>query len=385
MNKTVNLFICITILLFFNDCTTEKRNINDLILFDMRASYPVKQIKMEEVADIEYFQLEVDEEFLFSDAPSIITADKIIINQTSNGDILVFSRDSKPLSKFNHRGNGPEDYPNNIRQLFYNEASDELYIHSINKIAVYSLLGKFKRSIPFLQETYIQSIVNFDSETLLLYDGSQKYPSPFTFIAKEDGSIVDTVNMPKDKNVITYIVHQTFNNNVLTSMQVIIAPAYNFVKYKDGYLLTDFSIDTVYYLSGNKKLSPILVRRPEIQSMDPVIYLNSFIEAGNYEFVSAITVKDENGKLPTTYLMRDKKTGSVYRQKITFNDYRGKETSLSPETIVNTQDSKLGLIVLSLTELQDANRENKLSGRLKELVDNSDEDGNDIYMLLNFK
>ena len=83
--------------------------------------------------------------------------------------------------------------------------------------------------------------------------------------------------------------------------------------------------------------------------------------------------------------MRDKKTGSIFRQKITFNDYKEKEVTLSPETITNTQDSKLGLIILSLVELLDANRENKLSGRLKELVENSGEDGNDIYMLLHFK
>jgi len=43
------------------------------------------------------------------------------------------------------------------------------------------------------------------------------------------------------------------------------------------------------------------------------------------------------------------------------------------------------LIDLSLVELQDANRENKLSGKLKELVDNSDNEGNNIYMLLHFK
>ena len=75
----------------------------------------------------------------------------------------------------------------------------------------------------------------------------------------------------------------------------------------------------------------------------------------------------------------------MYRQKITFNDYRGKEVYISPETIVNTQDSRLGLIILRLVELQDANSENRLSGKLKELVDNSDEDGNDIYMLLHLK
>jgi hypothetical protein len=83
--------------------------------------------------------------------------------------------------------------------------------------------------------------------------------------------------------------------------------------------------------------------------------------------------------------MRDRQTGSVYRQKIVFNDYKGKEVYLSPETIANTQDSRLGLIVLGLDELKNAGNENKLGGKLKELAEHSDEDGNDIYMLLHFK
>ena len=365
-------------------CTSEQGNENDLILFDVKASYPEKEIQIEDVANIEYLQLEVNEEFLFNDVPTIITTDKIIIGQRSTGEILVFSREGKPLSKFNRQGNGPEDYPA-IRQLIYNETSDELFVLLPNKIIVYSILGEFRRSIPFLKETNINSIVSFDAKTLLLYDGNNKYPSPFTFISKADGSVIETVDTPRDKNIITYIVKQEINNNVLASMTVLFAPAYHFVRYNDGYLLTDFAIDTVYFLSRAKELSPILARKPAIQSMDPVVYLNSFINVSNYEFVSAVTVKNENNQLPRTYLMRDKKTGSVYRQKITLNDYKGRQVTLSPETIENTQDSKLGLIVLALVELQAANSENKLSGRLKELVDNSDEDGNDIYMLLHFK
>jgi hypothetical protein len=293
-------------------------------------------------------------------------------------------------------GGGPEDYPAQSWFLLFDENSDELFVQSFNKIMVYSLRGEFRRVIPFsslirtgtntnrLNVRTRPVIMNFDSKTLLLYDAYNNHR--FTFISKEDGSEVDILDIPADEDISTFIMHQEVNNiNAIVSMNILQAPTNRLVRYNDGYLLTDFSIDTVYFLSREKKLSPVLVRKPAIQSMDPVIYLNSFVEAGNYQFVLAVTVKNENGKLPRTYLMRDKKTSSIYRQKIAFNDYKGKEVTLSPETIANTQDSRLGLIVLSLTELQEANSENKLSGKLKELVDNSDDDGNDIYMLLHFK
>ena len=378
-------FLSISMLcLLFSGCVSEKKNESSLIELNVSTSYPEKEIKLEEIAEIEYLQLGVYEDFLYYNSNWVIFASsKIIIFNRSDGDILIFSRDGKPISGFNHKGNGPEEYTE-LLGVIYDEISDEFFITSRNKIAVYSVSGEFKRFIPLLS-TYNNYIVNFDTNTLLLYDGSNKYPSPFTFISKEDGNVVDIVDMPKDKEVITYIMHQTLTNNVVTRINVIRRPEYHFVKHNNGYLLTEFSIDTVFYLSEKKELSPILVRKPAIQSMDPVIYMNSFVETSNYEFINAVSVREENMSLPVSYLMRDKKTGSIYRQKITFNDYRGKEITISPETIANTQDSKLGLIVLSLVELQEANQENKLSGRLKELVDNSEEDGNDIYMLLHFK
>jgi len=285
-------------------------------------------------------------------------------------------------AKFNHNGNGPEDYIT-IDRLMYDEASDEIFVVSVNKIMVYSSFGEFYRSIPLLEQLSLGDIVNYDFQTFLIYDYFKKYPAPFSLISKEDGSVIDIIDIPVDKNVSPnnlYVVLQRENNISLFK-----GPVYRMVKYNDGFLLTDFSTDTVYFLSAEKKLSPIVVRHPTIKSMDPVVYLNGFVEAGNYEFVSSVTVRLENSKLPVTYLMRDKVTGSVYRQKITLNDYKGKEIMISPETIATTQDSKSGLIVLSLVELQDANKENKLGGKLKELVDNSDEDGNDIYLLLRFK
>ena len=378
MNRTMLCFsICIIVYFILNGCKAEKSNDNTLIQFDVRDSYPEKSIRLEDVADIEYVQLEFNEEFLFQRPPHTITSKKII--SSYNGDILIFSRDGKPLSKFNRMGNGPQDYPA-INQLLYDETLDEFYVRAQNKIGIYSASGDFKRAIPLPDGTWMREVANFDSITFLHYDSYDANPARFSFISKEDGHVVATVSMPKDKNINVFFSQVSGNIvNVLT------APAYRFVSYNDGYLLTDFSIDTVYYLSGTKELTPVLVRKPAIQSMDPVIYLNSFLEAGNYEFLSVITLKNENNQLPRTYLMRDKKSGSVYRQKITFNDYRGKLVTLSPETIANTQDSKSGMIVLSLLELQEANEENKLSGKLKELVENSDGEANDIYMLLHFK
>ena len=361
--------------LLFAGC--KSGNDNSLIYFDVSASYPEKEIKLEEVANIEYLQLEFDDKFLFARAPHIITSQKIITSH--DGDVLIFSRNGKPLSKFNRKGMGPGEYTY-IRVLLYDETSDEIFVKLENKFLVYTSSGEFKRTIPLLDrldDVYCQ-FVNYDSETLLLHNDYNVYPNPFTFISKKDGSVCDTIITPKGKDVMLFDFYPEKG-------LLIFAPTYRIVNHRDGFLLTDYTIDTVYLFSHDKKLIPILERKPSIQSMNPIIYLNSFIEAGNYDFVSSVTVKNENGSLPKKHLMRDKKTGEVYRQKIIFNDYQGKIIYLSPEIIANTFDSRLGLIVLDFNELREANAANKISGKLKDIVENSEEDGNDIYMLLHFK
>ena len=381
-HKTIlHLLTGVAIFILFYGCISEKRNENSIIHINVSTSYPEKEMKLEEVADIEYLQLEVNEEFLFRDVPSVITTDKIIIGQKSNGDILVFSREGKPLSKFNHKGGGPEDYNSIWGRILYDEISDEIFLQVLsNKIIVYSSIGEFRRIISFLEKSIVIDLVNYNARTLLIYDDNDIYSTSFAFVSKEDGSVIETIDIPKGQKVRLRVSRR--DGEWTTVFPVL---GRHILWNKDGYLLTDYSTDTVYYFSQEKELSPILVRTPHIHSMDPMVTLHGFVETGNYEFVFTSKFQIENDQIPTTHLMRDKKTGSVYRQKITFNDYRGKEIYLTPETIVNTQDSKLGLIVLGLTELQDANRENRLSGKLKELVEKSDDDGNDIYMLLHFK
>jgi hypothetical protein len=379
MRKILYLLVLFAIFILIAGCFSDKSNSDDMIQVNVSISYPEKEIYLEDLAEIEYLQLEFDDEYLYNDI-RIIASTKIITINHFNGDVLLFSKEGHPLAKFNHQGNGPNDYPN-IDLLIYDEMVDEFFIKSDRRINVYSALGEFKRTLVLQERAFlINEFVNFDIQSFLLYDDYEVFPASFSFLSKTDGTLIETIDIPKNKKI-NLMYRQAVDNG----FSLLRAPAYHIVKYNEGYLLTDFSIDTVFFLSGDKKLSPILVRKPLIQSMDPVIYLNSFIVAGDYEFMTSITVKNENNKLPRTYLMRDKKTGSIYQQKIIFNDYKGKQVAISPETIYKTQDSKSGLIVLSLVELQDANRENRISGRLKKLVENSDTDGNDILMLLYFK
>jgi hypothetical protein len=353
----------------------------DLIHIDVRRSHPVKDINLEDIARIEFLQLEMHDDFLFSGSPRVVTENYIIFGENFSSDVIVFSREGKPLHRWNRVGQGPEEFTH-LRELLYDEAADEIFIITHLGIMVYSLTGEFSRMLRLHERVFLNwsgtEVANFDAETFLLHSPAELFPTPFSLFSKKDGSLIKSIDIPRGRHIITTV-------DIPEMAQRLARPSHRVVNYQDGFLLSNFALDTAFFLSQSRELSPILVRTPRIHSMSPVVYLNSFVETGGYQFFSAVTVRNENFRLPTTFLMRDKQTSSVYRQRIYFDEFRGKEISLSPETIAITQNSRLGLIELELTELQDANEEGRLSGRLKELVENSEEDGNNIFMLLHFK
>ena len=129
MKPKIILYLFLTVYFTFFSCISEKKNETDLLQFDISASYPEKEIKLEEIADIEYLQLGVYEDFLFSRDPLIITSEKIIFYEFLTGDVMVYSRDGNPLFKFNRKGNGPEEYTE-ITQLIYDETTDEFLVQN---------------------------------------------------------------------------------------------------------------------------------------------------------------------------------------------------------------------------------------------------------------
>ena len=275
---------------------------------------------------------------------------------------------------------GPGEY-SYVSSSIYDEDKDELFVLFDNKISVYSSTGKHYYSIDLPTESSFvlrkSSIAFYDKESLLIYYENNAYNKNFVRISRKDASIIEEIDIPNHKDIMLYAKVQS---GLRVSVRA--APAYNIVKYKDGFLLTDHSLDTVFFYGRNNELSPVLVRTPSIFDMDPYVFINSFVDAGDYLFLDRVTV---NIDMPTDYLMINKKDHSVYMPKILMKDYKGKEINLSPENISSTAHSGTGIIELNIEELKEANEDYKLSGKLKNMVEASDDESNNIYMILKFK
>lgn len=353
-------------------CTSTDQE-KGLTTIDLSKDYPKKEILLSEIADIQYVYMNEGNDYIYGGNPLYVSDHTFVFY--SEGSFLFFTKDGQPKSKFNHQGNGPDEY-DYFSKVVYDEANDELYILSEKRLIVYSSSGVHKRTIALSlpDDKRITSMANYNNGSLLLFDSDN-----FVLISKADGSELKRLDVSSGEKVKLYAIKQDEQR-----VSVIASTQNQIVNYKDGLLLSDYSTDTVYFFNKNKELIPVLIKQPSIHSMDPVIYANAFVEATDYLFYRKITVKVQNGQLPSVYLMQNKKDGTVYEQEIKMDDFKGKHVEIAPEIL--TSSSHRGLVVLDLAELEEAYADGRLKGKLKELMGKIDrENGNNVYMLLTFK
>lgn len=376
--KTRNVGSCLCLCLFLMSCVSPKSDVNDLVLVDVTRSLSEKDIYIEDVAQIKYVRIASDSDFIYKGGPMVISEDEIVIYDRADGAILFFTIDGKPKSKFNKRGNGPMEYSSPIGMIHDTE-SDELFVADMKRIQVYSTDGEYKRTLSFAEGSSPSQITNCGS-SLLFFDRNNAYPSSFVRISKSTGEVEESITMPSATPVTLFLMEQSEKG-----VSVIAGPSSNIVKYKSGFLLTDHALDTVYYYQPGRPLNPALVRDPAIQSMDPIIYLNSFVEAGGYLFYQSVEVKGGGTRLPVRYMMIDRESGETYLSKIAMKEYKGKYIELTPLTTLRGSTAQIGFIELSLPELKEADSEGRLSGQLKQLVKEMDDEENNLLLLLNLK
>ena len=394
MKKTIAYFLILLIALT-TSCSSDKQANDGLAFIDVTKNYPEKEISLTDIADVTYLYLNSDDDdYLYSGSISYITKNTVVVYSRMSGDVLFFSRDGTPKSRFNRKGQGPEEYVNAFT-FIYDEIADDLFVSRMFDIMVYSSKGQFKRKITLPEGLRVDGrMVSFDERSLFLYNSgndviraesneaglsAENYNiTPFYLISKSDGEVLDYVEIP-------YV--PIFLGIYLDGQQI---PGFTtrLVKSPEGVLLSSFETDTIFLYSHDKSLTPILYKTPSVGSTDPKIYLNNCLERGQYQFIEVCTVRAGDvypGVFPVTHYTRNKPTGEVVRPKFFLPDYEGKEFIISPRGVGNIYEEGY-YFELDLFELKQAYHDNKLSGKLKELVAilNEDEDNN-VFMLVEFK
>lgn len=383
--RQITAILAILLLVMLVACGGNNQPNDDLIIVDVSKSYPEKELAVQDFMDVEYIALETTDEFLTQGLVQDVGKEYLLVkNRNNDGDIFIFDRKTgKGVRKINRQGQGAEEYPR-INEMILDESNGEIFVKTLgNKILVYDLYGKFKRSLNLGQE--VSSVSDYDKHNLICYDmsdyhskGKERGKAYHIIISKQDGSITREIFIP----------FKTINTPIVADGDRFVASYCYQLRLTHGKcMLMDTSADTLYTYTPDGTLSPFVVRTPSAPAMEPQVFLYMGICTDRYCFMQ--TVKNvfnfEKGYgFYTDELMYDKEEKAMFKAAVYNDDYVEKKTVVMTANPVNREIE--GITVLHASRLVEAYKDGQLKeGKLKEIASGLHEEDNPVVMLVKQK
>ncbi len=371
------LFFIFSTLLFIS-CNGQQEQEKPLVV-DVNASYPKKDLILQDLFDVEYVPLETTDEFI-THGNVKSTSKNIVVttNWGGNGDIFLFDRATgKGLQKINHFGQSGEEYTS-ATEILVDEAQKELFVidYSAKRILVYDLAGNFKRSFKTVEDSYYTNTFNYDTKHLLCYKSQTGLTDEYSkhiLISKQDGSLFKEIPIPFGK----------LESPVFVQGEITVSPSfYLTVANQENWTLTETSADTIYNYLSDGTLHPIIERTPSIHEMDPQVFLYPTVMCSDYYFMKTQKKEFDMARrkgFPTTQLVYDKQENAIYEYMLYNGDWEEQIISFNSQPI---NQEVLTWQSMEAPDLIEANAAGKLKGKLKEITDKLDEDSNPVIMLI---
>jgi len=392
--KRVSLFSVI-ILLVMTGCGGNKQSTDDFITVDVTQRYPQKELILQDFMDVEYIPLETTDDFVCQGVVRAINKDFIIItnsNQINDGDIFVYDRKGKGLTKINRKGQGDEEYTSALHVTLLDEENNEMFINEPNRIMVYDLTGKFLRSFPKNEGTNFTFLHNYDREHLIcreitnLTDEKSTESQPFAIISKKDGSIINDVRIKFRKGINSLFTINFFG----ASAGIFLSSQFNsIIPFHDSWILTELSSDTIFRLLPDLGMIPFITRTPSVHSMTPEIFLFPLLITDRFCFMETFKKEVDMKSVPIIEsfprkkIVFDRQTNTIFEYTVYNNDYTTEKTVNLLNANINNEIAFCQKI--ESFELVEAYKKGELKGRLKEIASGLDVEDNPVIMLVKHK
>ena len=218
MKTKVFFLVCMILLVGSQGMQSQS---GSLPVVDVSKNYSLEKLRLQDMASVEYVPLETTDDILLSEnaALSAVGDKYILVHEFQLGDIYLFDRHTGKLkSHFNHKGGSGMEYNWIKNGTILDEKAEEIYVCS-QYIQIYSLEGKYKRTLKINCFDHNMKIFNYDDESLLIYDdvviepGREKETThtPYRFISKKDGSPMGTLDIYFPQRVPIAIAQQEGN------------------------------------------------------------------------------------------------------------------------------------------------------------------------------
>ena len=357
---------------------------DDVITVDVTKSYPQKkEIILQDFMDVEYIALETNKDFLNQGLVMDIGKKIILVrNRVYDGDIFIYDRSGKAIRKINRQGQGPEEYIR-VYSIMLDEDNGEMFVTGQNKVSVYDLYGKFKRSFQSREGGAYLYHFNYDKDNMICYDNHFNEEIAFKLIYKQDGSITKEIKIPiKEKKSLSI----ASSNDPFD----IVSPGGRdnyIIPYNDNWIISEYSSDTIYTFLPDYNLRPFIARTPPIQSMNPEVFLILRFLSDRYYFMETVRREYDFSRrtgFTKTFMMYDKQEKAFFGYNVYNGDYSTKkEISMNRLTFVNQMESYQ---ILEAYQLVESYKNGELKdGKLKEIASKLGEEDNPVIMLIKHK
>lgn len=393
MMKIKKLILLASFFLLGSQVISSQSKAGDLPIFDFSKNYPQKKICLQDMADIEYVPLETTDDILLGEASSLsaVTDKYILVHESRLGDIFVFDRNTGKLySHFNHKGPSDQEYSWIKNGTLLDEKKEEIYVCS-QFIQVYSLKGEYKRTLKISGFGVGMGIFNFDDESLLIYEDviiepgreNKTKKAPYYLVSKKDGSLISVLDIYFTKRYSNAIPQQVKGGQWRTFF---ISYPHN-LHYGSDLMIANISSDTLYQLSPNKGLIPLLARKPSIHATEPRSIWSPLLTTDKFVLMCT-TLLDFNSKGGwTPPFMYDFKASEISRVSILDAEYDTKtwrpgkwEPSASP-SIAKNRVAEL----IQASSVIEAYHGKRLRGNGEKVAKTLIEDDNPVVRILKFK
>ena len=109
-----NIFILLPTILLLCTLGACKKNSGveeALPVLDFRQDIPEKEVTLQDIGNVRYIRFHTSDSILLGDHMRLLPCgDKLFFYDRGGGDVLGFDKDGNSLSRFNHKGQGADEY-----------------------------------------------------------------------------------------------------------------------------------------------------------------------------------------------------------------------------------------------------------------------------------
>lgn len=381
------LILLTSFFLMGSQVINSQSKMGSLPVLDISKSYPQKEIHLFDIADVQYIALETTDDVLLSgNAILSYVSDKyILVYEPMRGDIFVFDRTGKLYAHFNHKGQSGQEYAwIGSAGPILDEKNEEIFVCN-QSIQVYSLNGEYKRTLKINTIPNESKVFNFDDKALLIYDDviidrgfeNKTKKNPYSLMSKKDGNLISILDIYLPKRYSNRILQ--IDKNGERSIQIYYSQS---IYHGLDFMIADISSDTLYLLTQNKELTPILTRKPSVHASEPRNVWATLLTTDKFMLISMVLLdfNSKFGKNPV--FMYEFETGKI--SKVSVLDPESDRGKWWPNASPRT-DQNMTAELIQASSIKNAYNRKKLKVNVDELLKKLSEEDNPVVRIIKFK